>query len=96
MDFRYKKAFLKQFDRFSPAEKELIIAADKQVRDYYTAHSAPYGLRIKKLYDDTKDKIFEARVSDKIRIIWIESEDLVTFAILGSHDEIKRYLKNLR
>lgn len=94
MNFLYKKAFLKRFDRFSPAEKELIIAADKEIRNFYVTRNAAYGLRIKKLYFDGEDKIFEARVSDKIRIIWIESEDLVTFAVLGSHDEIKRFLKN--
>jgi len=96
MNFRYKKAFLKLFDRFSPADQELIIAADKEIRNYYTTRNAPYGLRIKKLYEDAKDEIFEARVSDKIRIIWVESEDLVIFALLGSHDEVKRYLKSLR
>ena len=96
MNFRYKKAFLKRFDHFSPAEKELIIAADKEVRNYYTTHIATYGLRIKKLYDDGEDKIFEARVSDKIRIIWVKSEDLVTFAVLGNHDEVRKYLKSFR
>ena len=96
MNFRYKQAYLRRFDRFSPAEQELIIAADKEIRDYYATHNAPYGLRIKKLYDDARDKIFEARVSDKIRIIWVELEDLVVFAVLGSHDEVKRYLKSLR
>lgn len=96
MDFRYKKAFLKRFDRFSPADKDLIIAADKEIRNYYLNQTAPYGLRIKKLYDDGRDKIFEARVSDRVRIIWIESEGLVTFAVLGSHAEVKRYFKSIR
>lgn len=95
MKFRYKKTFLKRFDHFSSTEKDLIISADKEIRKYYLTNAAPYGLRIKKLYDDNRDKIFEARVSDKIRIIWLESEDLVTFALLGSHDEVKRYLKSL-
>lgn len=96
MNFRYKKDYLKRFARYPAQEKELIISADKQIRDYYTTPSAPYGLRIKKLYQGGKDKIFEARVSDKIRILWVESEDLVVFTILGSHDEIRNYIKHLR
>lgn len=96
MNFCYKKTFLKRFDHFSPADQELIIAADKEIRNYYTTRNAPYGLRIKKLYADAKVEIFEGRASDKIRLIWMESEDLVTFAILGSHDEVKRYLESLR
>lgn len=96
MKFRYKKDYLKRFDRYPQTEKKLVISADKQIRNYYTMHSAPYGLRIKKLYQDSKDKIFEARVSDKIRILWVESGDLVVFTILGSHDEIRNYIKRLK
>lgn len=96
MNFRYNNTYLKRFDRFSPQDKDLIISADKEIRHYYLTQKAPYGLRIKKLYDDGQDKIFEARVSDKIRIIWLESIDLVTFAVLGKHDEVKRYLKSFR
>lgn len=95
MNFRYKKDYLKRFRSYSQPEKELIIFADKQIRGYYATGSAPYGLRIKKLYHSSKDKIFEARVSDKIRIVWIESEDVAVFTILGSHDEIKNYIKRL-
>lgn len=96
MEFRYKKDYLKRFDGYPQTEKELVISADKEIRGYYTRHSAPYGLRVKKLYQDAKDKIFEARVSDKIRILWVESGDLVIFTILGNHDEIRNYIKHLR
>ena len=95
MDFRYKKDYLKRFDRYSQQEKELIVSADRQIRDYYVNHSAPYGLRIKKLSQDGRDKIFEARVSDKIRILWVETIEMVVFTILGNHDEIKNYIRRL-
>ena len=95
MDFRYKKDYLKRFDHYLREEKELIVSADKQIRDYYVNHSASYGLRIKKLYQDGKDKIFEARVSDKIRILWVETTGVVVFTILGNHDEIKNYIRRL-
>lgn len=96
MNFRYKKSYLKSFDNLSSAEKELVIASDKEIRNYYTHRNAPYGLRIKKLYSDKESKIFEARVSDKIRVLWAESKDIVSFVLLGNHDEIKRDLKGLR
>jgi len=95
MLFRYKKAYLKKFDSFKPAEKELVISADRQIRHYYVARVSPYGLRIKKLYSDNSANIFEARVSDKIRIIWVHSGSLVSFAFLGSYDEAKRYIKSI-
>ena len=96
MDFRYKKDYLKRFDHYTREEKELIVSTDKQIRDYYVSHCAPYGLRIKKLSQDGRDKIFEARVSDKIRILWVETIEMAVFTILGNHDEIKNYLKRLK
>lgn len=95
MLFRYKKVYLKLFDSLSKSEKELVILADSQIRNYYTTQTAPYGLRVKKLYASGKDKIFEARVSDKLRILWLEKEGLISFAFLGSHNELKNYIKNL-
>lgn len=95
MNFRYKNAYLKRFDRLSSQDKELIISVDKQVQNYYSIQAAPYGLRIKKLYSRGRDKIFEARVTDKIRILWVESGDLVSFVILGNHDEVRNYIKSL-
>ena len=95
MLFRYKKAYLKKFDNFRQTEKDLVISADRQIRHYYAARVSPYGLRIKKLYSDNSANIFEARVSDKIRIIWVHSGSIVSFVFLGSHDEVKRYIKNI-
>ena len=96
MIFRYKKAYLNRFKHSSAQEKQLIIDADKQIRHYYTTQIASCGLRVKKLYDNGKDKVFEARVSDKIRIVWVESKELISFAIIGSHNEVRRYIKTSR
>lgn len=85
----YKKEFLRAFDRSTESEKELIIMAEKQIRHYYLEQTAPYGLRIKKLFENKDGKTFEARVSDKIRLLYIESEEVVVFAFLGNHDEVR-------
>lgn len=94
--FLYKKEFLQAFDRYKESEKELITTADKQIRHYYLKQTAPYGLRIKKLFENKDGKTFEARVSDKIRLLYVESEEVVAFAFLGSHDEARRYIKSFR
>lgn len=94
--FLYKKAFLQAFDRCKESEKELIIIADKQIRHYYLKQNAPFGLRIKKLFENKEGKTFEARVSDKIRLLYVESEEIVAFAFLGNHDEVKRHIKKFR
>ncbi|MBF0327629.1 MAG: hypothetical protein HQL10_00555 [Nitrospirae bacterium] len=94
--FLYKKSFLKAFDQYNASEKALIIFADKQVRHFYVMQKAPYGLRIKKLFEKEGEKTFEARVTDKIRLLYVESELVVSFAFLGNHEQVRRYIKSFK
>jgi hypothetical protein len=94
--FLYKKAFLKAFDSYKKSEKELVISADKLIRHFYLKQTAPYGLRIKKLFEKGEEKTFEARVTDKIRLLYVESKELVAFAFLGNHEQVRRYIKSFK
>ena len=96
MQFIHKERYLKRFDRFTRHEQVLILEADRQIRVYYATRQAPHGLRIKRLCTSGPEKIFEARASQSIRIVWAERGDMVSFVLVGSHDEIKRYLRSLR
>jgi len=91
MKFVYKKEFLKRFDLYPALIQELILKTDLQIKLYIEKQIAPYGLRIKKISLNT----FEARVTDKIRIVWVRKEAVIYFAVLGSHDEIRRFIKNV-
>ena len=94
--FLYKKAFLRAFDRFEESEKELVIQADGQIQKYYLSGDAPYGLRIKKLFEKGTVKTCEARVTDKIRVLFVESEEIIAFAFIGNHEQVRRYIKSFR
>ncbi len=96
MQFLYKERYLKRFDRFPRYEQTLILEADHQIRTYYATRQAPFGLRIKLLYAKGSDKVFEARVSQSIPIVWAERGGMVSFVLVGLHDEVKRYLRSLR
>ncbi len=95
MRFIYTKPYLKRFDRFPADDQHLILNADRQVRTYYATRQAPHGLRIKLLYSGTA-KVLEARASRAIRLVWVEAGDVVSFALVGLHDEVTRYLRSLR
>lgn len=96
MQFIYKSRYLKRFDRMPSDAQRLVLETDRQIRAYYATRHAPYGLRIKLLYTTAQEKIFEARVSESLRILWAERGELVSFVLLGLHDEVKRYLRTLR
>ena len=94
--FVYKRDFLKTFEFLSKGEQGLVAAADAEIRFYFESRGASAGLRIKKLYEHPKNgQVFEARVSRALRIIWTKREKQIAFVILGNHNVIKNYLKNL-
>jgi hypothetical protein len=96
MRFIYKERYLKRFDRFPAEEQTLILETDQQIRAFYATRQAPTGLGIKLLYRSGPGKVFEARASRGIRIVWAERGDMVSFVLVGLHDEVKRYLRSLR
>ncbi len=94
--FVYKRDFLKAFESLSKEEQRLVAAADEEIRSYFENQTASLGLRIKKLYDHPKSgQVFEARASRALRIVWVKQKNQITFVILGSHNVVKNYLKNL-
>jgi hypothetical protein len=95
MQFLHKERYLKRFDRFPRHHQLLIYETERQIRTYYQTRQTPVGLRIKHLFAKGAEKVFEARVSQAIRIIWVESSELVSFALVGNHDEVRRYLRSL-
>lgn len=96
MRFVYKARYLSRFDRFLRHDQLLILETDRQIRTYYTTRQAPVGLGIRRLYASSAGKVFEARVSRAIRIVWAERDDAVSFILVGLHDDVQRYLRSLR
>ena len=95
MRFFYKARYLKRFDRFTAEEQARILEADQQLRAFYAIHQAPHGLGLKLLYTKGAEQIFEARASRGIRILWAKRGDLVSFVLVGLHDEVKQSLRSL-
>jgi hypothetical protein len=91
MKFVYKSTYLRAFDALTRNEQELAIKTDALIKDYLATSQAPFGLRIKCLRAD----IFEARLNDRMRVVWVRGKDEVVFALLGNHEDVRRFLKRL-
>ncbi len=96
MTFWYKREFEKSCQRYSQDVQRLVATAIVEVKDWYRTRKAPVGLRIKKLYDGPTGKVLEARASLGLRLIWLEQEETVWFATVGSHDAVRRYIRSFR
>lgn len=90
MRFIYKRSYLRAFDDAEFPLQRLIVQTDKEIKDYLETGRASFGLRIKKI----GRSIFEGRVSDKVRIVWVREKELVSFMIVGNHTEVQSFLRN--
>jgi mRNA-degrading endonuclease YafQ of YafQ-DinJ toxin-antitoxin module len=91
MKYILLKSFLKGFDSYQQIEQELILDTIEKIKDYLENNNASFGLRIKRL----STRIYEARINIYLRIVYFREKDIVKFVCLGSHDDIKRFLKNI-
>ena len=85
------RSFNKKFDHYKLQEQESITLTLERIKDYLETNQAPYGLRIKRL----SPRIYEARINIHLRIAYFREKDVVKFFCLGSHDDIRRCLKQL-
>ncbi len=86
------RSFVKKFDSCTKTEQEAINLVIEQIKNYLETNQEPYGLRIKSL----SLRIYEARVNIHLRIVYFRQKDIVKFFCLGDHDDIKRFLKNVK
>ena len=93
MEYVYAPRYIKQFDALSVPHQQLALDTDAGIRRYYQTGEASFGLRIKRLHTSAHGKVFEARVSISLRTLWLQHGRQVTFVLLGSHDEVRRFLR---
>lgn len=93
--FSFKASFQKAYDRLPREKQLLVLKALEAVKQSFQTGRASYGLHIKKLYAGSLHKTFEARVSLDLRPVWIQTKEEAVFCLLGSHEEVQRFLKTL-
>ena len=92
MKIEFKESFYRTFDKYSIDTQEKISSKIERLIKSIERNQISKGIGMKLLR--SKSRLWEARVSDDIRIIFRYKSDLLEFGIVGNHNEIKRYLKN--
>ena len=86
----FRKSFEKSLKKGNPKDKENVYAVCQTILDVLEKQERPsQGIGLKKL----EKTFWEIRVNIHIRIIFEWQEDRIKFLLVGSHDEIKRFLK---
>ena len=91
MRYEYKSSFDKVFKKLGLNRQEKVIDAISILIDFFENRKKAKGLGLKNL----RENYWEIRVNDKDRIIFTLEKDKVAFIIVGNHDEIKKFLRNI-
>lgn len=84
-----KAGFEHAYRRLSESDQRLVDEALRHFGDYLRTGQAPVGLGIKHLGSRT----CEFRASLGLRVVYVTAGETIYLALLGSHDEVRRYLK---
>ena len=91
MKYEYKTSFDKAFKKLGRERQEGVRKAVFALIDFFETGDKTGGLGLKQLMGD----FWEIRSGIRDRIVFAFREDVVHFVIVGNHDEIRRYLRDL-
>ncbi len=84
-----KVAFDRAYHKLSRSDQQLVDKALKDFERYLYSGQAPVGLGIRHL----ESKTYEFRVGLGLRAVYVLEEDKVMLSLLGTHDEVRDFLK---
>lgn len=97
MIVKYKARFNKAFRKLSPIDQQHVIEAIAQIERFFTTREAPEGLGLKKLFSTASlGAVCEARVTLALRVLFAVQESLLTFLMVGNHNEVRRFLRSFQ
>ena len=97
MRFEYATRFERSLRRVPAHERRRTAETIEQIVRYFETQQAPEGLGLKKLFSHAGlGAVFEARVSLALRLLFSVYDDVVTFLMVGDHDEVRRFIKSFR
>ena len=84
-----KASFQRAYDQRSVDERDRVKKALRLLQQYLATGEAPLGLGLKKLGPG----VYEFRAGLALRGVYVEEGSLLVLALLGSHDEVRRFLR---
>lgn len=91
MIINYLNSYDRSFGKLDSHIQEKTILAVDNFLDFIKTRRKPEGLGLKKLYKS----YWEIRLDVKNRIIFELKDDIINFAFVGGHNEVKRFLKRV-
>jgi len=97
MTLKYKARFEKAFRKLSARNQRWVTEAIEQVDQFFTTRQAPEGLGLKKLFSaESLGVICEARATLALRVLFSVQQEIITFLMIGDHDEVQRFIRSFQ
>ena len=87
--FVIKASFQRVYDRLAEDERTRVNKALRMLHHYLDTGQAPLGLGVKRVGPG----VYEFRVGLALRGVYVEEGEVLALTLLGSHDEVRRFLK---
>lgn len=85
-------SFVRSVRKLSHYDKDQLAESLEQFNNFLLTAELPVGLGFKKIGQDK----YEFRVNLRLRIVIRVEEDIYYLVLVGSHDEVRRYLRKYR
>lgn len=97
MILKYKARFEKAFRRLAADDQRRVVEAVDEIDRFFATRQAPEGLGLKKLFSqESLGAVFEARATRALRILFAVQQDVVTFLMVGNHDDVRRFIRSFQ
>ena len=89
MNYFFKPSFTRCFKKLEQVKQKQAVEAIEALKTVLESGIKLDGLGLKRI----SNELWEIRSSLKDRIIFTFKKEVVTFVLIGNHDDVKRYLK---
>lgn len=89
---RILSSFKRSVEKLTSQERKRLARSLEIFNTFLTTTQSPSGFRFKKINHEK----YEFRVDLRLRVIVKKEGDTFYLVLVGSHDEIRRYLRNFR
>ena len=97
MRFEYATRYARSLRHVPPHDLRRAAETIEQIVQYCETRQAPEGLGLKKLFaHEGIGAVFEARVGLARRLLFTVKQDVVTFLMVGDHEDVRRFIRSFQ
>lgn len=91
MRYEYKPSFDRMFKKLPKGRRDKVLKAIFALLEYFEVGKRAKGLGLKHL----RGEFWEVRADIRDRMLFVFTDDVISFVVVGTHNEVRSFLKSL-